>query len=201
MYPVPSITDLAFFSGRPESSYTSYATAALTLATVEFTFKTEVTDPSQLSGYQNITAADAAQLALYGICALADYLYLRQPYQQAIAGPMMSETIGSYTYSKPLQEMARNAAALEVTGESTGVPFFDLAVQMLSKRTIAGGVFSGSISVFETPRARDDLAQYKLTQDPCTGVTYVAGPADLNQLDWPLFDINSEMFPADPGVG
>jgi len=201
VYPVPDISSLAFYSGRPESSYTSYAVAALTLATIEFTFKTEVTDPSQLAGYDNINPDDAAQLATYGICALADYLYLRQPYQQALANPMMSETIGSYTYSKPLQEMARNAAALEVTGESTGVPMFDLAVQMLARRTLAGGVFSGAIEVFENPRDRDDRAQIKVCVDPCTGALHVLGPADMNQLDWPMFDINSEIFPSDPGTG
>lgn len=201
MYPVPDITALAFYSGRPESSYTSYGTAALTLATIEFTFKTEITDPSQFAGYNNITPADAQQLATNGICALADYLYLRQPYQQAIAGPMMSETIGSYTYSKPLQEMARNAAALEVTGESTGVPLFDLAVQYLSLRTIAGGVFSGAIRVFERPHDRDDRAQLKVAWDCETGQLHVLGPADLNQFDWPLMDINGEGFPADPGIG
>lgn len=201
MYPVPDITDLAFVSGRPESSYTAYGTAALTLATIEFTFKTEITDPSQLTGYDNITPADAQQLATYGICALADWLYLRQPYQQAIASPMQNETIGSYSYSKPIQEMARNAAALEVTGEATGVPLFDMAVQMLSKRTIAGGVFSAAIEVFERPRDRDDRAQLKVVCDPCTGQLHVLGPADMNQLDWPLFDVNGESYPSDPGVG
>jgi hypothetical protein len=114
---------------------------------------------------------------------------------------MQSETIGSYSYSKPLQEMARNAAALEVTGEATGVPFFDLAVQMLAKRTIAGGVFSAAIEVFENPRDRDDRAQLKVVCDPCTGQLHVLGPADMNQLDWPLFDISGENFPSDPGVG
>lgn len=200
MYPVPQLSDLAYYSGRPESSYTTYATAALTLATIEFTFKTEITDPSQLAGYDNITPADAATLALNGICALADWLYLRQPYQQAIANPMMTETIGSYTYSKPLQEMARNAAALEVQGESTGVPFFDLAVQMLSKRTLAGGVYSGAIAVFERPHDRDDRAQLKVCVDPCTGQLHVLGPADLNQIDFPVLDINGESFPGDPGI-
>lgn len=201
MYPVPQITDLSTFSGRPEASYTAFATAALAQAAILFTFKTEITDPSQLNGYNNITAADAATLATQGICAMADWLYLRQPYQQAIAGPMQNETIGSYSYSKPIQEMARNAAALEVTGEATGVPMFDLAVQMLSLRTIAGGVFSASLQVFERPHDRDDLAQFQIRCDPCTGQLYVAGPADMNKLDWPLFDVNSESFPSDPGVG
>ena len=111
MYPVPTLGQLSFFSGRPESSYNGYAIAALTLAAVEFTFKTEITNPTQFSGYNNISAADAQQLATMGICAMADYLYLRQPYQGAIANPMQSENIGSYSYTKPIQEMARKAGA------------------------------------------------------------------------------------------
>ena len=110
---------------------------------------------------------------------------------------MMSENIGSYSYSKPIQEMARNAAALEVTGEATGVVLFDLAVQMLAKRSLAGGVYSGAISVFEKPRDKDDRAQLKLCTDPETGQLVVLGPADMNQIDFPVFDINSEMFPHD----
>lgn len=96
MYPVPTIENLAYFSGRPETSYTGFAVAALAQATLMFTFRTEITDPSQFTGYNNITPADATQLATTGICAMADYLYLRQPYQQAIASPMQSETVGSY---------------------------------------------------------------------------------------------------------
>lgn len=191
------MSDLAFFSGQPESTYTSYAVSALTLATIEFTFRTEITDPSQLDGYNAITPADAATLALNGICAFADYLYLRQPYRAVIASPMQNETIGSYSYSKPIQEMARNAAALEVTGEATGVPMFDLAVQMLALRTLAGGVYSGAVEVFEHPRDRDDRAQIIVRRDHRTGQLHVLGPADMNQIDFPVF-VNSEVFPHDP---
>ena len=201
MYPVPLITDLAFFSGRPQASYTGFATAALAQAAVMFTFKTEITDPAQFSGYKNITAADAQQLATTGICSMADWLYLRQAYQQAIASPFMTETIGSYSYSKPIQEMARNAAALEVTGEATGVPLFDLAVQMLAQRTIAGGVFSAAIAVFDRPRDPDDKAEYQVRIDPKTGMLMVLGPADMNKVDFPIFDLNAEIFPHDPGGG
>lgn len=199
MYPVPDTTDLSFFSGRPEASYTSFAVAALAHAAIMFTFRTEITDPSQLAGYNAISAADAQSLATTGICAMADYLYLRQPYQQVLASPMQNETIGSYSYSKPIQEMARNAAALEVTGEATGVPLFDLAVQMLALRTIAGGVFSASVEVFERQRDRDDRAQLWIRHDKCTGQLQVLGPADMNQFDVPGFvDVNAEVFPADP---
>ncbi len=198
MYPVPLITDLAFFSGRPQVSYTGFATAALAQAAIMFTFKTEITDPSQFSGYDNISPADAQSLATSGICALADYFYLRQPYQQVIASPMENETIGSYSYSKPIQEMARNAAALEVTGEALGIPMFDLAVQLLAKRTIAGGVYSAAIAVFDRPHDRDDKAEFQVRIDPRTGMLHVLGPADMNKVDWPMFDVNAEAFPIDP---
>ena len=200
MYPVPTLQSLAYFSGRPESSYSGFAVAALAQATIQFTFLPEITDPSQFSGYNNITAADAAQLATTGICAMADYLYLRQPYQQAIAAPMQSETIGSYTYSKPYAQMARNAAALEVQGEETGVQLFDLAVRMLSLRTLAGGVFYGSVELFERPHDRDDKAQLRVKRNPETGQLHVLGPADIDQIDWQMFDVNAEVFPVDPGL-
>ena len=202
MYPVPTVANLAYFSGRAESSYTGFAVSALAQSALLFTFRTEITDPSQLTGYNNITAADAANLATTGMCAMADYLYLRQPYQQAIAAPFQSEHIGSYDYAKPFSEQARNAAALEVTGEQTGVPLFDLAVQMLSLRTLAGGVYSAAIRVFERPHDKDDKAQLRVCTDPETGQLHVLGPADLNKYDWPLFfDVNAESFPVDPGLG
>ena len=198
MYPVPLVTDLSYFSGRPEASYTTFATPALAQAAIMFTFKTEITDPSQFTGYANITPADAQSLATTGICALADYLYLRQPYQSVIASPMQNENIGSYSYSKPIQEMARNAAALEVTGEALGIPLFDLAVQMLAQRSIAGGVYSGSVSVFERPHDKDGKAQLQVRVDPHTGSLHVLGPADMNQIDWPMFMVSGESFPIDP---
>lgn len=201
MYPVPVLESLAYFSGRPETSYTGFAVSALAQATLMFTFRTEITDPSQFTGYNNITPADAQQLATQGICAMADYIYLRQPYQQAIASPMQNETIGSYNFSKPSSEVARNAAALEVTGESTGVVLYDLAVQMLSRRTLAGGVFFGQVELFERPHDRDDKAQLRVKCDPKTGMLHVLGPADIDQIDFQMFDFNVEMFPADPGVG
>lgn len=200
MYPVPTIEDLASFSGRAQTSYSGFAVSALLQATITFAFRTEITDPSQLTGYNNLTPADQQMLATNGICAYADYLYLRQPYQQMIAAPTQSETIGSYNYSKPYSEVARNAAALEVTGEAIGVPMFDLAVQTLARRTLAGGVYFGSISLFEHPRDRDDRAQLRIKRHEVTGQLYVAGPADMNQIDFQLFDVNAESFPVDPGL-
>jgi hypothetical protein len=190
VYPVPTVEELSGWSGRPVSSYTAYATAALTISTLMFTTLTEISDPATLS-------ADDQTLAQYGILAYADYQYLRFPYQQAIAGPFTNETVGSYTYGKAESEMARNAAAAEVTGEATGVPLFDLAVRMLSLRTRAGGVFFGQIECFERTRD-DDPAQ--LWWDDETGQRFVLGPADRDREPVP-FVISGEMWPGDPGVG
>lgn len=201
MYPVPLISDLADFSGRPESSYTGFATAALAQATLMFSFRTEITDPSQFTGYNNLTPSDQQTLALQGICAMGDYIYLRQPYQQAVAGPFMSEHIGSYNYAKAPNEVARNAAALEVTGEATGVKMFDLAVEMLAIRSMAGGVFSGGVVVFEASRSRDDRSAIKLCYNQRTGRWSVLGPSDMREIDFQFFDINAENFPIDPGIG
>ena len=78
----------------------------------------------------------------------------------------MSENIGSYSYSKPIQEMARNAAALEVTGEALGIPMFDLAVQLLARRTIAGGVYSAAISVFDRVQRQGRPGSAEAAQGP-----------------------------------
>ena len=63
---------------------------------------------------------------------------------------------------------------------------------------MAGGVYSGAISVFEHPRDRDDRAQLKVHRDPHTGQLVVLGPSDFNQIDFPVFNINAESFPHDP---
>lgn len=208
MYPVPQITDLSNYSGRPPASYTAFATSALIQSTIMWTAITEITDPATLD-------SDDQLLALYGICAMADYLYLRQPYQQVIANPMQNETIGSYTYSKPMAEMARNAQAMEVMSESTGVTMYDLAVRLLAQRTRAGGVFTGGVTLFErTGRSHDgdgphgdfaavrfDGAGLFLDWDGGGNRWMVKGPDEFNQRDFQMLDMNTEMFPADPGVG
>jgi len=131
-----------------------------------------------------------------GIMAMADWLYLRFPYQQVIASPLQNETIGSYSYSKPIQEMARNAQAIEVTSEQTGVPMFDLAFRRLAKRQQMSGVAFGQITGFERTN-RSDLA--RVVWDPCEKRMVLIGPGDVDKLDQQFFDINAEMFPADPG--
>ncbi len=195
--PVPTTTELAEFTGRPEGSFSSFAAACLIQSTLMFTIVTDLTpdDWPALGAGTKLSIADAQQLATNGILAMADYIYLRQPYQQLIASPLTTESIGSYSYSKAQQEVARNAAALEVQGERTGVAFYDLAVQYLAKRQSAGGVFSGAITVFEDDSRRYAGAALEIRQ--CDGRMVLLGPSMFEQFDVP-FDVNSQSFPADP---
>lgn len=197
-WPVPTVEQLSEFSGRPAVSYTSYANSALLQAAVMFSALSEWTADEYNSIGSNIhmNLADAQQLANMGVMAMGDWLYLRWPYQQVIASPLQNETIGSYSYSKPVQEMARNAQAIEVTAEKTGVDMFDLALRMLSRRTRANGVFFGQITGFER-FAEDDGA--KIHWDEEHQRWLLLGPSDFNKLDLQFFDRNSELFPSDPG--
>ena len=192
--PVPSVAQLSFFSGRPQITYTGFASSALLQATLMLTTVTELT-PDDFSAM----TPDDAQLCLNGILAMADYIYLRQPYQAVIAAPLMNETVGSYSYSKAEQEVARNAAALEVQGERTGVVFYDMAVQFLAKRTRAGGVYIGEIQVFEhhVTRRYDGC---EVRRDEC-GNLVLLGPNNFDRIDFAAFwDVNAQAFPGDPGI-
>lgn len=191
-WPVPTTDELAQFTGRPADSYSSYVNSALLQAAMMLTILAELT----ADDYGGMPA-DFQQLANMGVMAMADWLYLRWPYQQVIASPLQNETIGSYSYSKPIQEMARNAQALEVTSEKTGVDMFDLAVRRLAKRRSMNGVFFGQITGFEH-FGRDDAAKVKWDPRECRMV--LVGPADFNKIDFQFFDVNAQMFPTDPGV-
>jgi hypothetical protein len=192
MWPVPTVAELADYTGRPVTSYTGYANSALLQATMMFTILSE----NSVADYAGMPA-DYQQLANMGVMAMADWLYLRWPYQQVMASPLQNETIGSYSYSKPIQEMARNAQAIEVTSEKTGVDMFDLAIRRLAKRSSLDGVYFGQITGFEH-YAKDDLARVKW--DPHEGRMVLVGPADVDQMDMQWFDVNSQNFPMDPGI-
>jgi hypothetical protein len=191
-WPVPTAAELSEYTGRPLVSYTSYVNSALLQATMMFTILSELS----ADAYAGMSA-DYQSLANMGIMAMADWLYLRWPYQQVMASPLQNETIGSYSYSKPIQEMARNAQAIEVTSEKTGVDMFDLAIRRLAVRQSLGGVFYGQITGFEHS-GRDDLA--KIKWDPKENRMVLVGPADVDKIDWQFFDVNAQMFPMDPGV-
>jgi hypothetical protein len=189
-WPVPTPAELANYTGRPLASYTPYVNSALLQATMMFTILSELSADS----YAGMNP-DFQQLANMGVMAMADYLYLRWPYAQVLASPLQAETIGSYSYSKPVQEMARNAQAIEVTSEQTGVPMFDLAIRRLARRQSLTGVFFGQITGFEHT-GRDDLAYVKW--DPDEGRMVLVGPADHDQIDMNFFSISAESFPSDP---
>lgn len=197
VWPVPTVPELAVYVGRPETSFTGYATSALLQATLMFTTLSERTadDYNTIGSDVGMAVADAQLLANSGIMALADWIYLRWPYAQVIANPLQDESIGSYHWSKPIQEMARNAQALEVNAEKTGVEMFDLAMRTLAKRSRANGVFYGQITGFEH-YARDDAAEIKW--DKKEGRLALVGPADKDKIDFQFFDINAGVFPLDP---
>lgn len=201
MWPVPTLEALSLYSGRPESSYTSYAQSALLQATIIFTTITEL----NYAGANDAGAmlADDIILANQAILAYADWTYLKQPYQQMIANPAMSETIGGYTWSKPPPIQVRNVQAQELGIGSTGIEIWDTAIQFLSKRKRAAGVFFGQLECFErTSNTADREMSIVVRRDHKTGNLAVFGPADHDQFDIPLFGpgINAPAFPMDPGV-
>jgi hypothetical protein len=190
-WPVPTPAELAEYTGRPLTGYTSYVNSALLQATMMFTILAEL-GAGDYAGMQ----PDFQQLANMGVMAMADYLYLRWPYQQVLASPLQAEEIGSYSYSKPIQEMARNAQAIEVTAEKTGVDMFDLALRRLAKRQAMNGVSYGQVTGFEK-RSRSD--EVWIGWDEREGRLVLSGPADRDSYDFPIgFSINAESFPADP---
>lgn len=203
MYPVPLISDLSAFSGRDEATYTGYANSALLQAAIRFSFLTEVTDPTQIPGFGALTQADMQSLAQQGILSLADSIYLQFPYQQAIASPLNSETIGSYSYQKSMNmgaggSMSRMApAALELSLDKTGIPMFDLAVQLIAKRTIASGVYHDAVEVFEEGSRKAALGAQVWTD--INGRRWLLGPEDRDVIGFP-FDMNGQAFPTDPGI-
>ena len=198
IYPVPTVSDLAVFSGRDEATYTSYANAALLQSTIRFTFLTEVTDPASFTGYNALSAGDQQVLALNGICSLADSIYLQFPYQGVAASPLNSETIGTWTYTKNVQvgagSRALQAGAIELSMGTSGVVLFDMAVQLLSLRTIASGVFHDGVSVFDSGERRGALVAIMIYEHG-DGRRSVLGPEDQDLVNFP-FDLNGESFPA-----
>lgn len=200
MWPVPTVDKLALFSGRPVSSYTGYAQSALIQCTILFTIISE----NDIADFQALQASrpDDLMLAEQGILAYADWTYLRQPYQAAIASPMMSETIGSYTYSKPPPMQVRNVQAQELGAGVTGVVLWDTAIQYLSKRKRSNGVSFGQIRAFDTNRD-SEYDNVMVRFDARTGEYNLLGPADFDREQVPGFmgSINGEAFPMDAGTG
>jgi hypothetical protein len=128
----PTVADLATFKGRDSNSFSTFASEALDQATLLFYLATGLENyPDDVS---------LARLAKYGILDMADNIYLSQPYQEALASPYQSETIGSYSYSKTVKAIKK--------GDATGVTWFDMAVNRL-KAGGSGIGDSGSIEGME----------------------------------------------------
>lgn len=119
MLPVPTVPELAAFSGRPVASYSAFAAEALTQATLMFSVATK------LQALPDNT--DQAQLARYAILEMADRLLLEQPFQAIKASPFQSETAGSYSYSRTTQ-FAKTVSQ----GLRTGLFWWDTALEELT---------------------------------------------------------------------
>lgn len=133
-FPTYTVTDLAQTSGRDASFYSnsSFVPEAIIQATLLFQIGTNRAEPP---------AAPAEKLLMrLGILHMADAVYLAQPFQEILASPFSSESIGSYSYSK--------AAAAVAGGLPTGITWFDLAVRQLAHAQ-PNRVVSGGIEVFE----------------------------------------------------
>lgn len=134
-YPTYTTEDLSGFSGRPVASYTAYANTALSQALLLFKIGTCLA--------QFPDGGTQAELAKMGILAMADDISLKQEYQQAMASPFSSESIGSYSYSKRAQQVQ--------DGDATGIMWFDLAIKELSMCDAGGDGIptGGGVGMFE----------------------------------------------------
>jgi len=165
-YPDLSVSDLAEFSGRPVTEYTNpgFVPNALAQAVLLFQIGTCL---GENDWPDDPTKAMLAQMA---ILAMADAIYLSQPFQATLANPFSSETIGSYSYSK--------VSGAILSGIPTGVSWFDLATERLSVCHLTNGIpEGGGIEAFE----HDGL----FTDGRLDGNTRLLGPNDINRWDGP----------------
>lgn len=127
----PTVDELAVFTGRTVTELGPYADEALAQSTLMFSIVTGLTDyPDD---------PDLEQLAKNAIMQMADHILLTQPYAEIKAGPFQSESIGSYSYSKANQLLAKTQG-----GQNTGLYWWDLAVDIL---TVPANVDTGSGSI------------------------------------------------------
>lgn len=155
MLTVPTLENLATFTGRNIATFASFANQALTQATLLFSIR------AGLSDYP--TEPDKHQLAINGILDLADRLYLEQPFAQLKATPFNAETIGSYSYSKGTPTAVKAAK-----GQTTGLLWWDMAIEELSQ-------VSRSLVAFSSIQVLDHDIRRELT----TGRSVIVGPEDL----------------------
>lgn len=178
-YPVPTLSQLSTFSGRPESTYLAFTDQALAQATLLFSLQTGMTVPPE---DENLSS-----LALNAILQMADSLYLAQPYVPLKAKPFQSETIGSYSYSMGSGQFRESISFLKAqVGHYTGLIWWDLAMREFGDTLQTE---SSSVQVFE----RDPVVWF----EDSTGQRFVKGPSDIMPADFP-FDINADVGFTDP---
>lgn len=168
MLPVPTVAQLAGFTGRPENTFGAYAAQALAQAALLLGINTALTAlPDD---------ADHAQLAVNAILEMADRLYLDQPYALDKARPFVSESTLDYSYSKG------GVAAKAKNGQPTGLLWWDLAVRELISGdqllTAGGSIIADTGGVYQG----DDGSLAILRPDQLDPV-----PAG--------FDVNAELRP------
>lgn len=135
-FPTYTVTDLSGFSGRDVSEYMNTAFVPTAIAQASLLFKLGTC----LSEWPDDSLS--AELAKQAVLAMADAIYLSQPFQKTLSNPFSSETIGSYSYSK--------VAGAVAGGLPTGISWFDMAIAHLSVCDAASGIPSGGgIQAFE----------------------------------------------------
>lgn len=179
-YPIPDVTALATFSGRPLVSYTAWASEALAQATLLFVLTTELVVPPD-----SVADPAKAQLALNAICQMADDIYLQQPYVPLKAQPFQSQTIGSYSYNRGLGAFRETPSFLKAQiGHYTGLLWWDLAVREFGRVLLTE---SDAITVF------DRSADVQLDD---AGRLVFLGPSQRDVMLFP-FDVNAPSPPTD----
>jgi hypothetical protein len=139
-YPQLTIDDVATYSGRDKNLFSDFMDEALLQATLLFKLGTCL-PPDQFPDDPT-----KAELARYGILAMANAIELAQPYQAILSNPFNNETIGSYSYSK-LTSAVTNSLP-------TGITFFDMATGLLSVCDIeVSELDSGGIYIFNSGNA------------------------------------------------
>lgn len=167
MLPIPTVAELAAFKMRPVSFYSeTYALQAMSQAALLLMLRTGISEMPE--------DEQEATLARYAIMDLGNQIYLESPYDEILAKPFSSESIGSYSYSKSSQA-AKN-------GEATGSMWFDLAISQLSALDGSYDVNSASISLFERENYYRDES----------GDRFVLGPSDLHQDEDTYYYVNAE---------
>lgn len=177
----PSVAALAEFSGRDVVTFTAFATEALAQAALLFQISTCLEQlPDQIANTINYN------MAINGILALGDRLYLEQPYDEVSAKPFVAEHIGMYSYSRSSYG-SKLLIGLQA-GQPTGIFWFDLAVERLGVCNTAAKGASGGIDIDIS--GRESVLCRITTSNPNDVRYHLLGPEELNTIDFPMSGVN-----------